>query len=658
VFVHKFLIAIVCVVTATLAMAQSDPALAAKAKLEAIRADAQGALNQNASLPRKSKLPTWATDAYNRIISNANSALLDVEQFIVRPQPAQVFYYVRTDGSNSNTGLGNSSGEAWLTINYAVDNVPAGGTVRVQAGTYAEIASLGVSGTLSNPVTIVADGVVTTCGMTAASKDYIRVIGFVFDSDASGCTPDSQLVTITGINTGLEFWNNTFQDTDNNGFMVNADERCHACIVFGGSFSNIRIRSASCWNALTMTGTDDYIGYVAFDNICYLAAGPSGNRQRFINLKISNLVEEGGSHPDGIYPQGANAFGFSNNLVEAMYLLGTPTGPNQKTMHLQNQSATDWEDNVWRFSVAYNQGGGFYSVYDDTSEINRLHFYNNTIVKCSQAIDDPAYDSCGNFSSQLGTSVIGSVFNSIHYNAWADSATNASPWNESFSPVITKNYNLAYSSLGTITFYAHWTGQANEISNTNPLFTNAASDWTLQSGSPARGAGGPVTTASGSGSSSTTLTVASGTGGKFIGDNSGNLSQYGGALVPGDIITVDAATVQVASVSGDVLTLASAISWDNADPIYFGSSSTIDMGAYPYKAGGYTLSATYAIAGGTATITPNDASLVRFVVCYSASVPYAVDNSSPYTCAVPSGNFEARAYPRYASSTLWAVATP
>ena len=107
---------------------------------------------------------------------------------------------------------------------------------------------------------------------------------------------------------------------------------------------------------------------------------------------------------------------------------------------------------------------------------------------------------------------------------------------------------------------------------------------------------------------------------------------------------------------GDTPTLVSPISWSNGAPVYFGLSSTIDVGAYPYKSGGYALSAGNQIISGTATITPNDPSLVRFVVCYSDNVPYAVANSSPYTCAIPAGTFSARVYPRYASQTLWITA--
>ena len=157
--------------------------------------------------------------------------------------------------------------------------------------------------------------------------------------------------------------------------------------------------------------------------------------------------------------------------------------------------------------------------------------------------------------------------------------------------------------------------------------------------------------------SSTSLTVAPNTGSFFIGDNSSNLPQYCGKLVPGDFITVGATTVQVSSVSGDTLTLASPISWSTGAPIYFGSSSTVDVGAYPYNAGGYALTATYSVSAGTATVVPSDPSLVRFVVCYEDGIPKTVDNAAPYTCPMGSGAFSARAYPRYASKILWVDAT-
>lgn len=564
-------------------------------------------------------------------------------------------YYVRADGNNANTGTANVAGGAWRTIDYAAAHVAAGDTVRVQPGTYVEVASPRVSGTLGNTVTLVADGPVTTCGMNFSGQNYIRVIGFTMDPDAIGCTPNVPIVIMKGINTGVEFWNNTFQNTNANAFLVDTSDRCNSCIIIGGAVQNIG-RSTGSFNGLTLTGNDTFVGYVNFRTICYLGIVPSGQRLRMVNLDFSGMLQcnAGGAHPDFIYVHGLSPAGYSNNLVESSYGIGTVTSYDNKAMHVQNQTTTPWNDNIWRLNVTYNLGSGFYSVYSDRGAINRLRFYNNTHVNCVRGSNDQYSDSCGSFEVRNGNVISASIYNNIFYQAWADAAiNNVAVWSEAASPVIAKDYNLAYSPNGVGVlfggFYGGWPVQAHKLSQVNPSFVNTSSDFTLQSGSPARGFGGPLTTASASGSSSTSLTVASNTGSFFIGDNASNLPQYSGALVPGDVITVGATAVRVSSVSGDTLTLASPISWNNGAPVYFGSSSTIDLGAYPYKAGGYALNSSVAIVGGTATITPNDASLVRFVVCYSDGVPYAVDNSSPYTCAVPTGTFSAKAYPRYAS---------
>src|ERR1041385_6302815 len=125
-------------------------------------------------------------------------------------------YYVRTDGNNTNNGLTNSSGGAWKTIDWGADHAAAGDTVRVQNGTYVERATPGISGTSGNTVTLVADGIVTTCGLSFSSKSYIRVIGFTFDPSTSGCSVGGIVVNGQGTNTGLEFWNDTVQNAGAN----------------------------------------------------------------------------------------------------------------------------------------------------------------------------------------------------------------------------------------------------------------------------------------------------------------------------------------------------------------------------------------------------------------------------------------------------------
>ncbi len=572
-------------------------------------------------------------------------------------------YYVRTDGSNSNAGTSNTSGGAWRTIDYAADNSPSGAIIYVQPGTYSEIITPGVSGILTLPQTFVANGAVTFCGMSISSKNYIRVVGFTIDSQASGCTPNSNLVIISGTNTGLEFWNNLLQNTNNNAFLVNANDRCNSCILVGNTIQNIGLSTIS-YNALTLTGDDNFVGYGDFNTICYLGVVPSGHRLRFINLNFSGMIQCGASHPDFYYIQGTNSLGYSNNLIESNYGIGTITASDNKVFHAQTQTTppVNWIDNIFRNNVIYNMGAGYYSAYSDSTYglITRWRFYNDTVVNMVQAQNqsDPQFDAGGNLSSQFGP-LSASLYNNIYVNGWTNAArtmTTVDGWSAQYAgSTITHDYNLLYDTRGSLTKrYA----EAHPQTNVNPLFVNSGTNFTLQSGSGARGTGGPLTLAVGSGNSSKTLTVTTGTGSLFIGSNSTNLPQYNGVLVPGDLIKIGTAPARITSISGDVLTLETATSWSNGASIYLGSSTVIDIGAYPYKATGYSLSATYSIVSSTATVTPNDSSLVRFVVCYNDGVPFIIDNSSPYTCPVSSGTFSAQVYPRYASTTRWAVATP
>ncbi|KHL96734.1 hypothetical protein QW71_05640 [Paenibacillus sp. IHB B 3415] len=82
--------------------------------------------------------PGYTTDSKELFIGNGAGANTPV----VTATSADITYYVRTDGNDSNTGLVNTAGGAFKTIGKAVSMIPQTVnhvvSVNVAAGTYAE----------------------------------------------------------------------------------------------------------------------------------------------------------------------------------------------------------------------------------------------------------------------------------------------------------------------------------------------------------------------------------------------------------------------------------------------------------------------------------------------------------------------------------------
>jgi hypothetical protein len=92
-------------------------------------------------------------------------------------------YYVRTDGSNANTGLGSTTATAWQTITYALANMTlTTGTnyLYIAPGVYRESPTLTV--TPSSTQTLVISGDPTATQFTGVTANQVRVTGAASDS--------------------------------------------------------------------------------------------------------------------------------------------------------------------------------------------------------------------------------------------------------------------------------------------------------------------------------------------------------------------------------------------------------------------------------------------------------------------------------------------
>lgn len=82
-------------------------------------------------------------DSSNRFVTDAEKMAWNGKaNLVTTPQQttADVTYYVRTDGNDGNTGLGNTAGGAFRTIQKAISMIPMvvnhAAIVKIGAGTY------------------------------------------------------------------------------------------------------------------------------------------------------------------------------------------------------------------------------------------------------------------------------------------------------------------------------------------------------------------------------------------------------------------------------------------------------------------------------------------------------------------------------------------
>lgn len=154
---------------------------------------------------------------------------------------ANRFYYVRTDGSNSNNGLSNTAGGAFLTIQYALDFVAANldfsiytVTIQVDAGTFTE--------KLTVPSCV---------GQASTGQLYLLGAGIGSTIVTTNAAYEGALNAGSGAKIYTEAI--TFVNSNANGYSVNA--------VFGGQIflATVGINAGSNANAVVCRGVGSFV---------------------------------------------------------------------------------------------------------------------------------------------------------------------------------------------------------------------------------------------------------------------------------------------------------------------------------------------------------------------------------------------------------------
>lgn len=528
--------------------------------------------------------------------------------------PSTNYFYVRTDGSDSNNGQTNSASGAWATIGKAKANVWPGDVVRIQAGNYTEQVTLTNDGTAGAPITFLADGDVQIRGNIGLSgADYNQLVG----------------LAVTHSNNPGGFWIEAIALTNSANCKI-IDCEVHEVdkegITYRGSH-NLVIRGTEVWK----TGQTNYPwtagsgraglwGGTTFQtNItveyCWLRENDDHINQNAIardivirNNRFGPINPASGAHNDNFqFNAAVTNFLFESNFDET----------NSCTDH-----HLTWVENanrrlIWRGNI--HTGNNGVGIYDSSA----LFIYQNSFFT------NRSYGGTVSYSVDFQrNSTLGRVFNNIFVYSAA-----TRPINEAAGTDAVQEYNLAVLS-GTLS-----EGSANVTSD--PLFTAPASyDLSLQSGSPARNANGAVGIASGAGSSSTSLTCTNAE-----------------AFWPGDMITVGGTTNTVSAASGSTITLVTAQSWSDGAAIRWRGFT--DIGALPYRSGGFTPSLYVTNDGaGTYTVYSQDSTLIRQVVPYVDGVPQAPVTTLPATFSSP-GTITVIGYPIYpTTNTQFAAAAP
>lgn len=406
-------------------------------------------------------------------------------------------YYVRTDGSDSNNGLADTSGGAWLTIQHAASTAVAGDTVHVGVGYYPERVTVANSGSIGSPITFDGGSVATNKGFQLVDKNYVTIQNFdIINTNCSGPNgvTDCGLYFRGGFDQAIS---NTIHDCTCRGVYIPANRSsptAWSCTLQG----NVMARCG--WNGAEVKGSN----HVVIFNEVY-------GSQQITPYAIAQGCSTLGD-ADGFRFHGANHL-FVSNYIHDIYPGGAtnPTPPHIDGFQTYQDASDDIGSNCW-FSAnqivlttdATGIGAGFMMEQDAGQQgptnifiVNNvvgqkvgviihggagIHIWNNTFYGQLTYSGNPAGVSC----------TYGVTNSDIQNNIFYDMAAHSVILDEANGPIVnvTTGNNLEYRHDGSTNVinnsYYDATRRAADYWNSNVTFSAgfqlAAGTWAIDHG--------------------------------------------------------------------------------------------------------------------------------------------------------------------------------